>query len=156
MEDWDQETVNKVVESKKTEHNQNKPTDIVCFIIFVEIIGFKLICFVGIVVLLFISLKQWMKRFPLSFLWFKYSYFYFGVFVVDFEFIIGTSSLSRPKRKAWILIYVCITNFYLFALHKFIYFFFFCMLFLFFRFSVFYMFQSETVVIAAHLKLVRV
>ncbi|RZB71224.1 hypothetical protein D0Y65_035945, partial [Glycine soja] len=28
MEDWDQETVNKVVESKKTEHNQNKPTDI--------------------------------------------------------------------------------------------------------------------------------
>ena len=121
-----------------------------------ELIGFKLICFVGIVVLLFISLKQWMKRFPLSFLWFKYSYFYFGVFVVDFEFIIGTSSLSRPKRKAWILIYVCITNFYLFALHKFIYFFFFCMLSLFFRFSVFYMFQSETVVIAAHLKLVRV
>ncbi|XP_015970011.1 zinc finger CCCH domain-containing protein 21 [Arachis duranensis] len=30
MEDWDQETLEKVVESKKTEYNQNKPTDIVC------------------------------------------------------------------------------------------------------------------------------
>ncbi|KAF2289987.1 hypothetical protein GH714_039424 [Hevea brasiliensis] len=28
MEDWDQETLEKVVESKKTEYNQNKPTDI--------------------------------------------------------------------------------------------------------------------------------
>ncbi|WOK95522.1 Zinc finger CCCH domain-containing protein [Canna indica] len=30
MEDWDQETLEKVVESKKKEYNQNKPTDIVC------------------------------------------------------------------------------------------------------------------------------
>ncbi|KAG6728479.1 hypothetical protein I3842_02G174900 [Carya illinoinensis] len=30
MEDWDQEMLEKVVESKKTEYNQNKPTDIVC------------------------------------------------------------------------------------------------------------------------------
>ncbi|XP_021888661.1 zinc finger CCCH domain-containing protein 11 [Carica papaya] len=30
MEDWDQETLEKVVESKKTEYNQNRPTDIVC------------------------------------------------------------------------------------------------------------------------------
>ncbi|CAK7325558.1 unnamed protein product [Dovyalis caffra] len=30
MEDWDQETLEKVVESKKMEYNQNKPTDIVC------------------------------------------------------------------------------------------------------------------------------
>ncbi|XP_021638244.2 zinc finger CCCH domain-containing protein 11 [Hevea brasiliensis] len=30
MEDWDQETLEKVVESKKTEYNHNKPTDIVC------------------------------------------------------------------------------------------------------------------------------
>lgn len=30
MEDWDQETLEKVVESKKIEYNQNKPTEIVC------------------------------------------------------------------------------------------------------------------------------
>ncbi|KAK4478611.1 hypothetical protein RD792_014100 [Penstemon davidsonii] len=30
MEDWDQETLMKVVESKSNEYNQNKPTDIVC------------------------------------------------------------------------------------------------------------------------------
>lgn len=36
MEGWDQETLEKVVESKKTEYNQNKPTDIVSFIIFFE------------------------------------------------------------------------------------------------------------------------
>ncbi|ONI24040.1 hypothetical protein PRUPE_2G220500 [Prunus persica] len=30
MEDWDQETLEKVVESKKNEYNQNKPTEIVC------------------------------------------------------------------------------------------------------------------------------
>ncbi|KAF3572665.1 hypothetical protein F2Q69_00063016 [Brassica cretica] len=30
MEEWDQETLEKVVESKKNEYNQNKPTDIVC------------------------------------------------------------------------------------------------------------------------------
>lgn len=29
MEEWDQETLEKVVESKKNEYNQNKPTDIV-------------------------------------------------------------------------------------------------------------------------------
>lgn len=29
MEDWDQETLEKVVESKGMEYNQNKPTDIV-------------------------------------------------------------------------------------------------------------------------------
>ncbi|KAG4913363.1 hypothetical protein JHK82_053945 [Glycine max] len=29
MEDWDQDTLEKVVESKKTEYNQNKPTDMV-------------------------------------------------------------------------------------------------------------------------------
>lgn len=31
MENWDQETLEKVVESKNKEYNQNKPTDIVCF-----------------------------------------------------------------------------------------------------------------------------
>ncbi|KAF4382280.1 hypothetical protein G4B88_011609 [Cannabis sativa] len=30
MEDWDQETLEKVIESKKIEYNQNKPTEIVC------------------------------------------------------------------------------------------------------------------------------
>lgn len=30
MEDWDQEKLEKVVESKKTEYNPNKPTEIVC------------------------------------------------------------------------------------------------------------------------------
>ncbi|XAR69022.1 hypothetical protein NMG60_11000465 [Bertholletia excelsa] len=30
MDDWDQETLEKVVESKRKEYNQNKPTDIVC------------------------------------------------------------------------------------------------------------------------------
>ncbi|GLJ54126.1 hypothetical protein SUGI_1159220 [Cryptomeria japonica] len=30
MEDWDQETLEKVVESKNKEYSQNKPTDIVC------------------------------------------------------------------------------------------------------------------------------
>ncbi|KAK8467840.1 hypothetical protein PHAVU_007G162750 [Phaseolus vulgaris] len=30
MEDWDQETLEKVVESKKDDYNHNKPTDIVC------------------------------------------------------------------------------------------------------------------------------
>lgn len=29
MEDWDQETLEKVVESKKNEYNPNKPTEIV-------------------------------------------------------------------------------------------------------------------------------
>lgn len=29
MEDWDQATLEKVVESKKAEYNQNKPTEIV-------------------------------------------------------------------------------------------------------------------------------
>jgi len=33
MEDWDQETLEKVVESKKNEYNQNKPTEIVSSII---------------------------------------------------------------------------------------------------------------------------
>lgn len=32
MEDWDQETLEKVVESKKSEYNQNKPTEIVRFV----------------------------------------------------------------------------------------------------------------------------
>ncbi|KAL0308122.1 UNVERIFIED_CONTAM: Zinc finger CCCH domain-containing protein 11 [Sesamum calycinum] len=30
MEDWDQETLEKVVASKSNEYNKNKPTDIVC------------------------------------------------------------------------------------------------------------------------------
>ena len=30
MDDWDLETLAKVVESKGKEYNQNKPTDIVC------------------------------------------------------------------------------------------------------------------------------
>lgn len=30
MEEWDQEMLEKVVESKKNEYNQNKPTEIVC------------------------------------------------------------------------------------------------------------------------------
>lgn len=30
MEDWDQETLEKIVESKRKEYGQNKPTDIVC------------------------------------------------------------------------------------------------------------------------------
>lgn len=33
MEDWDQATLEKVVESKKNEFNQNKQTDIVRFIV---------------------------------------------------------------------------------------------------------------------------
>lgn len=32
MEDWDQEMLEKVVETKNKEYNQNKPTDIVCVI----------------------------------------------------------------------------------------------------------------------------
>ena len=32
MEDWDQETLEKVIESKKNDYNLNKPTEIVCFI----------------------------------------------------------------------------------------------------------------------------
>jgi hypothetical protein len=32
MEDWDQETLEKVVESKGKEYQQNKPTDIVSFL----------------------------------------------------------------------------------------------------------------------------
>lgn len=32
MEDWDQETLEKIVESKRNEYNQNKPTDIVSLI----------------------------------------------------------------------------------------------------------------------------
>jgi len=36
MEDWDQETLEKVVESKKNEYNQNKPTDIVCWFLPLE------------------------------------------------------------------------------------------------------------------------
>ena len=32
MEEWDQETLEKVVESKKAEYNQNKPTEIVCLL----------------------------------------------------------------------------------------------------------------------------
>lgn len=31
MEEWDQEMLEKVIESKGKEYNQNKPTDIVCF-----------------------------------------------------------------------------------------------------------------------------
>lgn len=34
MEDWDQETLEKVVESKGKEYNGNKPTEIVCIPIF--------------------------------------------------------------------------------------------------------------------------
>lgn len=34
MEEWDQETLEKVVESKKNEYNQNKPTDIVSLFLF--------------------------------------------------------------------------------------------------------------------------
>ncbi|XP_059666141.1 zinc finger CCCH domain-containing protein 11-like [Cornus florida] len=30
MEDWDQDTLEKVIESKKNEYNQNRPTEIVC------------------------------------------------------------------------------------------------------------------------------
>ena len=32
MEEWDQETLEKVVESKKNEYQQNKPTDIVSYL----------------------------------------------------------------------------------------------------------------------------
>ena len=34
MEDWDKKTLEKVVESKRNEYNQNKPTDIVSLIYF--------------------------------------------------------------------------------------------------------------------------
>ena len=37
MEDWDQETLEKVVESKKMEYNQNKPTEIVCYSILLNL-----------------------------------------------------------------------------------------------------------------------
>ena len=33
MEEWDQDTLEKVVESKRKEYNMNKPTDIVSFLI---------------------------------------------------------------------------------------------------------------------------
>ena len=33
MDDWDQETLEKVIESKNAEYQQNKPTDIVCTIL---------------------------------------------------------------------------------------------------------------------------
>ena len=37
MEEWDQETLEKVVESKKNEYNQNKPTDIVSAFFFLSL-----------------------------------------------------------------------------------------------------------------------
>jgi Fe2+ transport system protein B len=46
MEDWDQETLEKVVESKKNEYsNQNKPTDIVRLFRFVGIVLHCLLIF---------------------------------------------------------------------------------------------------------------
>lgn len=50
MEDWDQETLEKVVESKKSDYNQNKATDIVCFVRFVGlgILTIESICLVFI------------------------------------------------------------------------------------------------------------
>lgn len=47
MDEWDQETLEKVVESKKNEYNQNKPTDIVsCFSYFVYLRLF-IVCLSG-------------------------------------------------------------------------------------------------------------
>lgn len=39
MEDWDQETLEKVVESKKNEYNQNKPTEIVSSFLFFKLLN---------------------------------------------------------------------------------------------------------------------
>lgn len=50
MDEWDQETLEKVVESKKNEYNQNKPTDIVsCFSYFVYLRLF-IVCLSGMLV----------------------------------------------------------------------------------------------------------
>ena len=46
MEEWDQETLEKVVESKKNEYNQNKPTDIVWFIRFIGVMLHCLLDFI--------------------------------------------------------------------------------------------------------------
>lgn len=48
MDNWDQETLEKVVESKKTEYKQNKPTDIVSFICDVVYMVCKLICLLNL------------------------------------------------------------------------------------------------------------
>jgi hypothetical protein len=48
MDNWDQETLEKVVESKKTEYKQNKPTDIVSFVCDVVYMVCKLICLLNL------------------------------------------------------------------------------------------------------------
>lgn len=48
MDDWDQETLEKVVESKKTEYKQNKPTDIVSFVCDIVYMVSKLICLLNL------------------------------------------------------------------------------------------------------------
>lgn len=50
MEDWDQETLEKVVESKKQEYNPNKPTEIVCLLF--SVLSFSVYCMVDLYVLL--------------------------------------------------------------------------------------------------------
>lgn len=56
MEDWDQETLEKVVESKKTEYNPNKPTEIVCLLYSILSLSFSIFCVVDLYVLLFVYL----------------------------------------------------------------------------------------------------
>jgi hypothetical protein len=47
MDEWDQETLEKVVESKKNEYNQNKPTDIVSCFSYLVFLGLFIICLSG-------------------------------------------------------------------------------------------------------------
>ena len=64
MDDWDQETLEKVVESKKTEYKQNKPTDIVSFLSYVICTTCKLIFFVKSVRLILFNFILWVTFGP--------------------------------------------------------------------------------------------
>ena len=64
MDDWDQETLEKVVESKKTEYKQNKPTDIVSFLSYVICTTCKLIFFVKSVQHIVFSFILWVTFGP--------------------------------------------------------------------------------------------
>lgn len=64
MEDWDQQTLEKVVESKKTEYKQNKPTDIVSFLSYVICTTCKLIFVVKSVQLILFNFILWVTFGP--------------------------------------------------------------------------------------------
>lgn len=64
MEDWDQETLEKVVESKKTEYNPNKPTEIVCLLY--SVLSFSIFCVVDLYFLLLFIYLSWGCVFALT------------------------------------------------------------------------------------------